>query len=136
MSISSFLRKRSTLSLLRFSSEILGKLPHKGDSLPEVIAKGSTDAPSFFLDEAGPHFLGDDAVRAARRNGVAASPASMWCAAYLPTRDEIAGPGLARAAAPAVQEVRPPAPTAAPHHQIAADPQPERHGENQAIAAP
>lgn len=40
MSLSTFLRKRSTLSLLRFGSEMVGKLPRRGDSIPEVIAKG------------------------------------------------------------------------------------------------
>lgn len=32
-------RNRSVLTLLRFGSEVVGKLPHRGDSLPEILAK-------------------------------------------------------------------------------------------------
>lgn len=34
-----FLSRRSTLTWLRFGSEILGKLPRRGDSIPELLAK-------------------------------------------------------------------------------------------------
>ncbi len=60
---------------------------------PAVIASGAPltnvrirRGADYFRDEAGPHWLGEDPVREARRNAITAAVTSTWIAAFLEER--------------------------------------------------